>query len=101
MQLLKQLEDLAGGHGVEIAGRLITEQEPWPVDHSPGDRHSLSLAAGHRRRHCVQSVPQTDPHQRLACVSDAVAASYAGVEPTEGNVLGRGPVRKQVKPLER
>jgi hypothetical protein len=45
-RLPQQLEDLAAGLGVEVAGRLVGEDDGRLRDESAGDRHALLLAAG-------------------------------------------------------
>src|SRR5437899_14488 len=45
VQLLEQPHDLLPGDGVEVAGRLVGEQDGRAHDEGPGDRHPLALAA--------------------------------------------------------
>ena len=44
--LAQHRDDLAGGGGVEVAGRLVGEQHARAVDERAGDRDALLLAAG-------------------------------------------------------
>ena len=46
MQLPHQAEDLFGVGSVEIAGRLVGEQQPWFHGQSPSDRDPLLLTPG-------------------------------------------------------
>ena len=46
VQLVEQREDLVAGAAVEVAGRLVGEQDRRAVDQRPGDGDALLLAAG-------------------------------------------------------
>jgi len=46
----EEREDALGGRGVEVAGRLVGEEEPRPMDERACDRDALQLAAGKRLR---------------------------------------------------
>src|SRR3954447_12075774 len=50
VELLEHLEDLLARARIEVAGRLIGEQERGVIDQGPGDRDALLLAAGELRR---------------------------------------------------
>lgn len=45
-QVAEQGDDGCPGLRVELTGRLVSEQQPWPGRQRPGDRYSLLLAAG-------------------------------------------------------
>ena len=59
----KQLEDLAAGGPVEIAGRLVGDQQIGVGDDRPGDRHSLLLAAGKLARIMMLAAGKADDSQ--------------------------------------
>jgi hypothetical protein len=44
------VQDTLAGRVVEVAGRLVAEQDPGIVGERPGDRDALLLAAGEPRR---------------------------------------------------
>ena len=46
VQLAERVEDSTARGLVEVAGRLIGQEHPWPRDKRPGDRHPLHLATG-------------------------------------------------------
>ena len=46
VELLEHLQDFLAGVRVEVAGRLVGEQQRRAVDQRPGDGHALLLAAG-------------------------------------------------------
>ena len=74
----------AGGR-VEVAGRLVGQQQRRLADHRPGDRHPLPLAAGQLVRPVVEPVAQPDPVQRAprpaAAAPAAVRRRRAGRRP--------------------
>src|SRR5437879_1849793 len=45
VQLLEQPHDLLAGGGVEVAGRLVRQQDRGVVHERPRDRHPLALPA--------------------------------------------------------
>ena len=51
---------------VEVAGRLVGEDQGRVGDQRPGDRHALLLAAGQLRRLVVDAVAEAQPLERLA-----------------------------------
>ena len=58
-------EDLGRALRVEVAGRLVGEDERRPVHQRSGDRHPLLLAAGELGRAMVASAGQPDEVERL------------------------------------
>src|SRR5262249_36604608 len=46
IEFLKHVQNDFGVLRIQIAGRLISEQNGWPVDNGPGNSHSLLLTAG-------------------------------------------------------
>ena len=50
IEQLEQVEDLAGGGAVEVAGRLVGDEQVGVGDDRPGDGHALFLAAGELAR---------------------------------------------------
>jgi hypothetical protein len=68
LHLLAQLE-------IERAERLIEEEDPWPIDQRPGQRHALLLPARHLRRlpalvprelHELEHLPDARSHVGIA-----------------------------------
>ena len=52
---------------VELAGRLVGDQEPRPVGERSAQRDALLLAAGQLAGMSVRAVAQTDALEQLAC----------------------------------
>ncbi len=44
--LLQEIDDLPAVEGIQVPGGLVRDDDLRPVDHGPGDRHPLFLAAG-------------------------------------------------------
>ena len=62
----EQLENLVPGPGVEVAGRLIGEQDPGLSDDRAGDRDALALAAGELGWAVAGPLGEADPLERVA-----------------------------------
>ena len=62
----QQVQDALGHGRVDVAGRLVGDDQLGPGDHRAGDRHPLLLAARQRRRPGAGAVGQADPGQHLA-----------------------------------
>ena len=56
----KQAQDLLGGGAVEVAGRLVADQQGRVGDQRAGDRDALLLAAGELVRLVLGPVGQAD-----------------------------------------
>ena len=52
--------------GVDIAGRLVGDEQLGPVDHRAGDRDALLLSARQRRRAGARAVGEPDPGEHFA-----------------------------------
>ena len=59
-RVAQQLEDLAARRGVEVAGRLVGEDDRRPRDERAGDRDALLLAAGELGRSVRAAVGEAD-----------------------------------------
>ena len=59
----QQLHDLAAGRRVEVAGRLVGQQDPRLARSSPGDGRPLHLAAGQLARLVLEPMAQADAVQ--------------------------------------
>ena len=65
VQVEQQLADGLGGVAVEVAGRLVGQQQDRLVDQRPGDGHALPLAAGQLGRAVVEPAGQADAVEQL------------------------------------
>ena len=57
--------DLVAGLGVELAGRLVGQDQERVLHQGPGDGHALLLAAGELVGAVVEAVAQADLREQL------------------------------------
>ena len=62
-QPLQQFQDYTAGRRVQIAGRLIGQQDPRRMDQRPRDRHALHLPTGKLVRIAVAQTVEFHPVQ--------------------------------------
>ena len=91
-------EDLGTGAGVEVAGRLVAEDDRRLAGQRPGDGDALLLATGELARAMLQPVAETDGVHDL--VEPLLVGLAAGERRRERDVLQRGQRRHQVVRLE-
>ena len=72
----EQGEHLGADAGVEVAGRLVGEDQVGPGDQRPGDGHPLLLAAGELARPVREPVAEPD-----ACRPPGRATPRSGLRP--------------------
>jgi hypothetical protein len=60
VEAVEEVEDLGAGRRVEVAGRLVGEEDAGPRDQGPGDGHSLALASGQFRGAVIEPIGQAD-----------------------------------------
>ena len=58
--------DVVGGGAIEVAGRLVAQEEPRLADQRAGDRHALPFAARQLRRPMVDAIGQAHLFDQLA-----------------------------------
>ena len=69
VELLEQVEDLLGAVAVEVAGRLVGDEQVRVGHDRPGDRHALLLAAGELPGIVVLASFQADDPQAVITFS--------------------------------
>ena len=97
---IEQRGDLFAGFLVELAGRLVGEQQRRPVGQRARDRHPLHLAARQLRRPMVAAPRQADVLEQLACARPPVGFGRAGFRLRQLDVLPRGEHRQQEEALK-
>jgi hypothetical protein len=95
-----QLHDLLCVDGVELAGRLVGDQQPGPVGQRPRDRHPLLLAAGQLVGALVRMLPEPDHPQQQHRPLVPLGGVGAGEPHRDGDVLSGGEDRYQGVGLE-
>ncbi len=64
VQLAEEVQDLLRGFAVEVAGRLVGQEDGGVGDQGAGDRHPLVLAAGELVRLVGETVAEADHFER-------------------------------------
>ncbi len=100
VQLQEQAQQPPGEAGVDVAGRLVGEQDLRPADQRAGDGGALLLAAGEHRGQHMHALAQPHPSQQLAHLG-AVARLLAPLHAQrQGDVLVRREMVEQAEILE-
>ena len=73
VELLEHPQDFHAGVRIEVARRLVGQQQGRAVDQRPRDGHALLLAAGHLRRLVVGAIGQADAVQQHVRKADGLA----------------------------
>ena len=66
MQIQQDRGDVVGGGAIEVAGRLVAEQQARAADERAGDRDALPLAAGQLGRAMIDPVARGRPARSTA-----------------------------------
>src|SRR6266536_3145955 len=94
-----QLDDLASRSRVQVAGRLVGEQQPGLVDEGSGDRNALLLTSGEARRQRSLPAGEADGREELLRALELVEVGPVREERSHHVVADRQR-RQQVEPLE-
>src|SRR5439155_24984237 len=82
--------------GIEMAGRLITQQQLRLLSKCASYRDTLRLAAGQLRRQMVELCTQPDQFKQRRCRERGL--SFAGSDSRrESDVLERAEMREQIR----
>jgi hypothetical protein len=101
VQVGEQLQDGARGGGVEVAGRLVGQQERRLVGQRARDRRTLLLAPGEGGRHLVGLVADAHPFQQLPRPAAPVAhRDFLGEVHRQHHVLDHRQRGQQLEELE-
>src|ERR1051326_2005855 len=88
------------GDGVEIAGRLVGEDQPRPGHEGARDGDALLLTARELIRHAARRARESDRGERLVCAPAMLALRNVAVDERQLHVLPRTRPRQQVEALE-
>ncbi len=97
---VEQPHDVDRGLGIEVAGRLVGEQQRRVVDERPRDRDALLLPAGELVGHVVQLRRQAGQPQDVRHLGADLLAGAARHLQRVGDVVVHGAVRQQLEVLE-
>ncbi len=101
VQPLKDTHHLDAGSRIEVAGRLVREQQLRVVHERARDCDALLLSAGQLIRVMTKAIGKAHGPQRLGGPLAARCASdVAGVEQGQLHVLERRCARQQIESLE-
>src|SRR5436190_2381433 len=100
VDLAEQVHDLEREVRIEVAGRLVGEDDHRIVDERARDRDPLLLAAGELHRIRVHPVLQPDPLQHLEGPALLLRRRHAEHARHERHVVEHGLVRQQLEVLE-
>jgi hypothetical protein len=96
----EQGDHLFAGVAVEVAGRLIGQNQRRLHDGGAGDRHALALAAGELVGPMVGAVLQAEAGERPGDAGVALPGRNAGQGHRQRDILGGGQARHQMEALE-
>ncbi len=97
---LKQGNHLLPGAGVEIAGRLIGQDQPRCHRHGPSDGYPLTLTAGELGRAMLGPVLQPQLPQQALAAAMALGGGDPAQHQRQFDVFTGGEAGDQVKRLE-
>ena len=100
LSAVSSVHDLVAARRVEIAGRLVGDEQGRAGDDGAGDGHALLLAAGELGRRVVLAAAQADLGQRLHGELAPLAAGRAAIDQRQLDILGRRGARQQIVALE-
>ncbi len=99
-EAVEQLDHRRPGLGVEVAGRLVGEDQGRALGERTRDRHPLTLTARQRARAVVEPMSEADALQRLARDPAPRPQRHAGVEHPGGDVVDGAERVLQMERLE-
>src|SRR5690606_15270101 len=88
------------GRGVEVAGRLVREQDGRLADDGPGDRDALLLATGQLAGTALGALGEADSRQRAERELPPSGRGKATVDQRELDVLDGAGAGEEVEALE-
>src|ERR671912_341636 len=100
VQFLKQVEDLGAGDRVQVAGRLVSQQQGGAVDQRPGDSYPLHLPAGELGRAVVRPLGEPDRLQNPESPLTLLLPAHACVDHRKLHVPQRALSGQEVVALE-
>src|SRR5947209_8637195 len=100
VDLFDKAEDLRGGDGVEIRGRLVRQHQLRLTGHGPRNGHALPLAAGELVGTLPALIAQSDLLQPVEHACAPLRRRYVLQQQRVLNVLVRGEHRNEVEGLE-
>ena len=100
LSAVSSVHDVAAGRRVEVAGRLVGEDDLRAGDDGPRDGDALLLAAGKLVGVVAGAVGQADLVERLERQAPPLGGRHAAIDQRQLDVLDRRGARQQVEALE-
>ncbi len=102
VELLEHLQNFDARVRIQIARRLVGQEQRRLVHQRPCDRYALLLPAGHLRRHVLDPIAESHAVQELACalLRFGRSAVHGRVIQRHEHVVDRGGPRQQVEALK-
>jgi hypothetical protein len=100
VQRPEQPHDFLAGGAVEVAGRLVGQENAWAVDQRPGDGHSLPLPAGELVGTVIHPISQSHLGERLGSEIPTFLGAYAGIHQRQLHIVQAGGPGQQVEGLK-
>ncbi len=100
VQLVEQGEDLDARLRIEIAGRLVGEQDRRVRDERARDRDALPLTARELVRQVMRAIGEADALEHALGLGLALGEAHAAIDQRLHDVLQRRSARQQVEALE-
>lgn len=100
MQLAQKLHDLIAGGRVEIARRLVGQQDGRIIGQGAGHGHPLLLPTGEFRRAMTEPVSQAHPFGQIGCARSTLLRLPPLIKQRQFNVFLHRHLRDQIKTLE-
>src|SRR6478672_6949433 len=85
VQRQQEIDHLAAGSGVEIAGRLVGEQDRWTTSECAGDRDSLLFSS--RQLHRIVRLPVFQSYGRQQVDRTGLGMPLAGKLQGNGHIF--------------
>ena len=98
-ELGDQREHLTGRHRVQLAGRLVGDQERRLARERGAERDPLLLAARELTGMCVAPSPEPDPFEQLVGACVASRCGHAGQPELDSDELPRGQLSGERPPV--
>jgi hypothetical protein len=99
-RIAEQRHDFLAGVAVEVAGRLVGEDQARLVDQRPGDRDALLLAAGNAVGQRFGILAEADLVEHDARARLPRCLVHAGIDQRQGDIVLQAHARQQVEALE-
>ena len=96
----QELDDLPADYRIEVARRLVRDEEARVMDKGPGNRRSLLLAAGQLVGELVSLAREADHSQHAIDSGDDLLSRRAGDFERETDVVADGLVGQELEVLE-